>query len=73
MLTLGWSDGFSFLPIYFALLGSPNSLINGINETIDKRTSGYKRRLEALEPAPQLVTSTVKRALDALTQEWVAR
>jgi hypothetical protein len=65
MLTLGWSDGYSFFPADFALLGSPNSLINGINEQIDKRTSGFKRRLEALESAPSLVTSMVKRALDA--------
>jgi hypothetical protein len=65
MLTLGWSDGYSFFPTDFALLGSPNSLINGMNETIDKRTSGYKRRLEALQSAPQLVTSMVKRALDS--------
>jgi hypothetical protein len=65
MLTLGWSDGYSFFPTDFALLGSPNSLINGIDGTIDRRTSGYKRRVEALTPAPQLVTSMVKRALDA--------
>jgi hypothetical protein len=63
MLTLGWSDGFSFLPVDFALLSSKNSLMNGIDETIDKRTSGYKRRLEAFESAPQLVKSMVKRAL----------
>lgn len=36
-----------------------------MDETIDRRTSGYKRRVEALTPAPQLVTSMVKRALDA--------
>lgn len=68
MLTLGWSDGHSFLPADFALLGSPNSLIHGMDETIDKRTSGYRRRLEALQPAPQLVASMVKRALDAGVQ-----
>lgn len=65
MLTLGWSDGHSFLPTDFALLGSPNSLIHGMDETIDKRTSRYRRRLEALEPAPRVVASMVKRALDA--------
>lgn len=65
MLTLGWSDGYSFLPTDFALLGSPNSLINGMNETIDKRTSGFKRRVEALESAPKLVADMVKRALNA--------
>ena len=49
MLTLGWSDGATFLPIDFALLKSPtNSQINGIDNRIDKRTSGYKRRVEAL-------------------------
>jgi hypothetical protein len=63
MLTVGWSDVFSFLPVVFALLSSKNSLMNGIDETIDKRTSGYKRRLEAFESAPQLVKSMVKRAL----------
>lgn len=68
MLTLGWSDGHSFFPMDFALLGSPNSLIQGINETIDKRTSGYQRRLEALQSAPPLVASMVKRAIDTGVQ-----
>lgn len=47
MLTLGWSDGFSFLPLDFALISSRNSLLNGIDDSIDKRSSGYKRRMEA--------------------------
>ena len=65
MLTLGWSDGYSFFPVDFALLGSPNALINGIDETIDRRTSGYKRRVDAMTPAPEVVNTMVKRALDA--------
>lgn len=65
MLTLGWSDGFSFLPIDFALLSSKNSLMQGIDDSIDKRTSGYKRRLEALDSAPSLVPEMVKRALSS--------
>ena len=48
MLTMGWSDGHTFLPLDFALLSSRNAQINGMNEKIDKRTSGYKRRQEAL-------------------------
>ncbi|MED4306647.1 MULTISPECIES: IS4 family transposase [Bacillaceae] len=65
MLTLGWSDGFTFMPLDFTLLSSKNAQINGISENIDKRSSGYKRRIEALESAPSIIPSMVKRALDA--------
>ena len=65
MLTLGWSDGFTFMPLDFALLSSIKSQINGISANIDKRCSGYKRRLEALQPAPELVSTMIERALDA--------
>jgi len=63
MLTLGWSDGHTFLPIDFSLLSSTKSLINGISKTIDKRTSGYKRRTEALKRAPELIPLMIDRAL----------
>lgn len=63
MLTLGWSDGATFLPIDFALLSSTNSQINGIDNRIDKRTSGYKRRVEALQKAPEVIPNMIKRAL----------
>ena len=46
MLTLGWSDGATFMPVDFSLLSSKTSQINGISSKIDKRSSGYKRRLE---------------------------
>ncbi|WP_397335422.1 transposase [Paenibacillus thiaminolyticus] len=49
ILTMGWSDGHAFLPVDYALLSSSNSAINGLNENIDKRTHGYKRRQEALQ------------------------
>jgi hypothetical protein len=65
MLTLGWSDGFSFMPLDFTLLSSKNSQINGISGDIDKRSSGYKRRLEALESAPSVIPGMIKRALQA--------
>ena len=64
MLTLGWSDGATFMPIDFSLLSSKKSQINGISETIDKRTSGYKRRLEALQTAPEQIPNMLKRAMD---------
>lgn len=65
MLTMGWSDGFTFMPLDFALLSSKNSQINGISSDIDKRCSGYKRRLEALETAPSLIPSMIERSLKA--------
>lgn len=45
MLTLGWSDGNTFLPVNSILLSSENKK-NRINEAknMDRRTSGYKRR-----------------------------
>ncbi|CAI9387555.1 IS4 family transposase ISDha5 [Bacillus sp. T2.9-1] len=55
MLTLGWSDGTTFMPVDFSLLSSKNSVINGVSQNIDKRSSGYKRRLEALQTAPDLM------------------
>ena len=52
MLTLGWSDGSTFLPINSILLSSENKR-NRINEAtvVDKRTVGYKRRRLSMEKA----------------------
>lgn len=72
MLTLGWSDGATFMPVDFALLSSKKAQMNGISEQIDKRTSGYKRRIEALEIAPSLVPNMIDRALQAgVTAQYV--
>lgn len=65
LLTLGWSDGATFLPVDFSLLSSKNSQINGISSQIDKRSSGYKRRQEALQTAPEQIPAMLKRALNA--------
>lgn len=65
MLTLGWSDGATFMPIDFSLLSSKKAKINDISEKVDKRTSGYKRRMEALETAPSQIPEMVQRALSA--------
>mgnify|MGYP000744690808 CR=1 FL=1 len=48
MLTLGWSDGNTFLPVTFSLLSSPRDehIICPVQEK-DKRTNGYKRRIRA--------------------------
>jgi hypothetical protein len=51
LLTLGWSDGNTFLPLSFSLLSSENekNRLNGINTSIDKRTNGYKLRRESMK------------------------
>ena len=65
MLTMGWSDGHTFIPMDFALLSSSKSGINGISDNIDKRTTGYKRRQEALLSAPQVIATMLDRAFKA--------
>ena len=72
MLTLGWSDGHTFIPVDFSLLSSTKSQINGISEKIDKRTSGYKRRIEALKSAPELIPQMIDHALaSGMTASYV--
>lgn len=72
MLTLGWSDGHTFLPVDFSLISSANAQINGISDTIDKRTSGYKRRMESLKKSPEIISEMVERALLAgMTASYV--
>jgi hypothetical protein len=68
MLTLGWSDGHTFIPIDFSLLASLKSQVNGMMQEIDKRTSGYKRRMEALLPAPEVIPAMIDRAISAGVQ-----
>lgn len=65
MLTLGWSDGATFIPVDFSLLSSTKNQVNGISSKIDKRSSGYKRRVEALQTAPEQIPNMIKRAIDA--------
>lgn len=65
MLTMGWSDSHSFIPMDFALLSSTKSQINGTSDGIDKRTIGYKRREEALLSAPKVIASMIDRAIAA--------
>src|SRR5699024_6482225 len=57
--------GATFLPIDFSLLSSKKSKINGISENIDKRSSGYKRRQEALQTAPEQIPGMLERAMNA--------
>lgn len=67
LLTLGWSDGFTFVPIDFSLLSSrkAENRLQEIRSDIDKRTNGYKRRKEALQSKPDAVSSLIQNALNA--------
>lgn len=65
LLTLGWSDGATFLPLDFVLRSSANvaNRIQGIIKELDKRTCGYKRRQEAMVKTTELLEGMVKRTL----------
>jgi len=66
LLTLGWSDGNSFLGIDFALLSSAKkkNRYNEINSDIDKRTCGYQRRKEAITKSTIHLEPMIKRAIE---------
>lgn len=65
LLTLGWSDGNSFLPLDFILCSSANeeTRVQGITKELDKRSCGYKRRVEALVKSTVHLEAMVKRAI----------
>ena len=60
-LTLTFTDGISLIPIDFALLGTKKRICEA-NPDIDKRSSGYKRRLEAVTDAPSVLLSMIDNA-----------
>lgn len=65
LMTLGWSDGVSFLPLDFILCSSSKASkrLQGIRKELDKRCCGYKRRMEAMAKSTEHLESMVKRAL----------
>ena len=69
MLTLGWSDGCTFLPVNSILLSSENKK-NRINEAgivgiVDKRTASYKRRQLSMEKGTTAMLELLKAAKTA--------
>ena len=66
MLTLGWSDGSTFLPVNSILLSSENKK-NRINEanTVYKRTVGYKRRMLSMKKGTHAMLELLKFAKTA--------
>ncbi|WP_407309938.1 transposase [Desulfosporosinus sp. SB140] len=67
LLTLGWSDGYSFAPIDFTLMSSAKvkNRLCEMREDLDKRSIGYKRRMEAMNSKPDAVVQMLERALNA--------
>lgn len=65
LLTLGWSDGASFLPLDFILCSSAKAekRVQDIRKKLDKRTCGYRRRLEAITKSTENLETLVKRAM----------
>lgn len=66
LLTLGWSDGYSFIPLAFNLLSSAkkSNRYQEISASIDHRTNGYKARLESMLHKPDAALRLIKSALD---------
>ncbi len=66
LLSLGWSNGKSFLPLDFVLCSSARleKRLQGITKELDKRSCGYKRRIEALTKSTHHLETMVKRALN---------
>jgi len=68
MLTLGWSDGNSFVPMVLSMLSSAKET-NRIMPmaTVDKRTNGYKRRQESLSKATDMLVKMIGQVMAAGT------
>ncbi len=66
LLTLGWTDGASFLPVNSVLLSSTkDENILGKRCSFDHRTLSYKRQKMACEKATTVMIHLLKEALDA--------
>ena len=67
LLTIGWTDGFSFIPVAFNMLSSAKQekRFKEINPKIDKRTNGYKARMSAIMKKPDAALQMIRCALDA--------
>ena len=67
LLTLGWSDGYSFIPVGFNLLSSANknNRYQEVSDKIDHRTNGYKACRESMLKKTDAAILLIRRALDA--------
>ena len=67
LLALGWSDGFSFVPVAFNLLSSAkaSNRYQEASTEIDHRTNGWKARMESMLQKPVAALHMINSALDA--------
>ena len=67
LLTLGWSDGYSFIPTGFNMLSSANksNRYNEISDAIDHRSNGYKIRKESMMHKTDAAIRLIESALNA--------
>ena len=71
LLTLGWSDGYSFIPTGFNMLSSANqsNRYNEISKNIDRRSNGYKVRKASMmhktDAAIRLIESALNTGIKA--------
>lgn len=67
LLALGWTDGFSFVPVAFNLLSSAKkqNRYQEAEQGIDHRTNGWKARIGSMLQKPEAALLMVQRALDA--------
>ena len=69
LLTLGWSDGYSFIPTGFNLLSSAseNNRYNEVSDNIDHRTNSYKFRKSSMmhktDAAIQLISLSLSTSI----------
>jgi hypothetical protein len=66
LLTLGWSDGNTFIPLGFNLLSAQTSenRLQPMNSEIDKRSIGYKRRISSLAKETDAMIDLLKQAVE---------
>jgi hypothetical protein len=67
MLTLGWTDGVSFIPLLYRHMSSQKkkSRYNEVNPNIDKRSCGYKARLQAISSTTEVLMWMLRQAKKA--------
>lgn len=67
LLTLGWSDGYSFIPTGFNLLSSASesNRYNEVSDSIDHRTNGYKVRKASMMHKTDAAIQLIRNALTA--------
>ena len=70
MLTLGWSDGQTFMPVDFRLLasGKDEHILCPSQVKTDKRTLATRRRIDARKEKPTLMLEMLKNAKGAVAK-----